>query len=68
MICESLLDPPKECITFIKNKDQVLTVDESTGLWKTILLTLFFMTLGFIVALCIYTRVIRKEVDQQLSV
>jgi hypothetical protein len=68
MICESLIDPPKECITFINNKDQVLTVDESSGLWKTVLLTLFFMTLGFLAALFIYTRIIRKEVDQQLSV
>lgn len=68
MICESLIDPPKECITFIKNKDQISTIDESTGLWKTVLLTLFFMTLGFIVALFVYTKIIRKEVDQQLSV
>ena len=68
MICDSLLDPPKECITFIKNKDQISTVDESSGLWKTVLLTLLFMTVGFLAALFIYTKVIRREVDQQLSV
>lgn len=68
MICDSLIDPPKECITFIQNKDQISTVDESSGLWKTVLLTLVFMTIGFLVALFVYTKIIRKEVDQQLSV
>lgn len=68
MICDSLIDPPKECITFIQNKDQISTVDESSGLWKTVLLTLVFMTIGFLLALFIYTKIIRKEVDQQLSV
>jgi len=26
------------------------------------------MTIGFLLALCIYTRLIRREIDQQLSV
>lgn len=68
MICDSLLSPPKECITLIKNKDQISTNDESSGLWKTVLLVLLFMTVGFLVALFIYTKTVRKEVDQQLSV
>ena len=68
MICDSLINPPKECITFIKNNNQIDTNDGSSGLWKTVLLTLLFMTLGFLVALFIYTKIIRREVDQQLSV
>jgi hypothetical protein len=68
MICDSLLDAPAECITFGKNSSHVDVKDESSGIWKTVLLTLVFMTLGFLVALFVYTRIIRKEVDQQLSV
>lgn len=60
MICDSLIRPPKECITFIKNKGEIDTGDESSSLWKTILWTLVLMTLGFLVALFIYTKIIRK--------
>jgi ABC-type arginine/histidine transport system permease subunit len=67
MICDSLISPPKECITFIKNTHQIDTRDESEGIWKTILLILVVMTVGFVLALFVYTRLIRKEVNQQLS-
>ena len=68
MICDSLLTPPKECITFIKSRELVKTSDDNEGVWKTVLLTLFIMTFGFIVALLVYTRIIRREVDTQLSI
>jgi hypothetical protein len=68
MICDSLINPPKECITFIKNNNQIDTNGTSSGLWTTIFWTVLLLTLGFIVALIVYTKFLRKEVDQQLSV
>ena len=67
MICDSLIKPPKECITFIKNSSQIDTNDQTGGIWKNILIALLVMTVGFFIALFVYTRIIRKEVDQQLS-
>lgn len=37
-------------------------------MWKTVLLILLLMTVGFVVALLVYTKLIKKEVNQQLSV
>ena len=66
MICDSLLKPPKQCLTFSKS-DPVVSVEDSTSVWLTVLITLGAMTVGFVVALLVYTKIIRKEVDQQLS-
>ena len=69
MICESLETPPKECNTFLKNdRKTTFRDDESKGIWKTVLLILVFMAIAFLVALFAYTRLIKKEVNQQMSV
>ncbi len=67
-ICNSLIDPPSECIKFIKQNHEINTKDEGEGMWKTVLLILLLMTVGFVVALLVYTKLIKKEVNQQLSV
>lgn len=67
MICNSLLAQPKECYSFIKNKDSSKIIDNTGDLWFTVLFILFLMTLGFLVALLVYTRLIKKEVNQQMS-
>lgn len=66
-ICNSLLDPPTQCIQFIKHNHEVDVREESSVVGKVFLI-LGLMTLGFLLALWIYTRVIKKEVNQQLSV
>lgn len=66
-ICDSLLDPPDKCISFIKENHEEDFRDETGGLWKTILVILVVMTLGFLVALFVYTKVIKREVNQQMS-
>ena len=69
MICESLNTPPKQCNTFLKNdRKTTFGKDESKGVWKTVLLILVFMAIAFLVALFAYTRLIKREVNQQMSV
>lgn len=53
---------------FIKQNHEIDTRDESEGMWKSILMILALMTLGFLVALFVYTKIIKREVNQQLSV
>ena len=67
MICDSLLEPPKECLTFVKS-DPVINIQDKTNVWFTIFVVLSAMTIGFLIGLYIYTKIVRKEVDQQLSV
>jgi len=62
-ICDSLINPPTECIAISKNNE----VDKGSNIFITILIILLVMTAGFFIALFIYTRIIRKEVNQQLS-
>lgn len=42
--------------------------DEDSSIWKVIAIILALMALGFLIALFLYTRIVRKEVNQQLSV
>jgi hypothetical protein len=62
-ICDSLIDPPSGCSALSKNNE----VDQSSSIVGTILIILLVMTIGFFIALFIYTRIIRREVNQQLS-
>ncbi len=66
-ICNSLLNPPTQCIQFIKQNHEV-NVSEEGGVVGRVFLILGLMTLGFVLALWVYTRLIKKEVNQQLSV
>jgi hypothetical protein len=59
MLCNSLISQPKECYTFIKNKEVPKIKDESQDLWLTILFIVLLMIAGFIVALMVYTRLIK---------
>jgi len=43
-------------------------VDKSDDLWLTVILIVVLMTLGFIVALVVYSKLIKREVNQQMSV
>lgn len=45
-----------------------MTQDEDSSIWKPIIIIVSLMAVGFVVALLVYTRVVRKEVNQQLSV
>lgn len=67
-ICNSLISPPQSCTKFIKQIHQTRVQEEGDNTWKTILIVLLVMTGGFLVALFVYTRIIRREVNQQLSV
>lgn len=68
MICQSLLKQPKECYTFVKNTDTIDVNDESSNIWPTVMMIIALMTAGFLITLMIYTKLIKKEVNQQLSV
>ena len=58
-ICDSLIEPPSRCFG--------VYVEEGGSAWGTILLILLIMTVGFLLALFVYTKVIRREMNQQLS-
>ena len=69
MICQSLEDPPRECHSFIKSdRKESYGPDDSSGLWITVLQILTFMLITFLLALFVYTRLIKKEINQQMSV
>ena len=67
MICNSLITQPKECYSFIKNKTSPQDLDKTDDLWLTVFFIVLLMTLGLLVALFVYTRLIKKEVNQQMS-
>lgn len=69
MICSSLISQPKECIQFMRNQpfsDETLDVEEN--LWLTVAMIVLLMTVGFVLALVVYSRVIKKEMGQKMSV
>ncbi len=69
MICSSLISQPKECVQFMRNQsfsDETLDVEEN--LWLTVALIVLLMTVGFVLALVVYSRVIKKEMGQKMSV
>jgi hypothetical protein len=43
-------------------------VDKSDDLWLNVFLIVLLMTLGFIVALVAYSKLIKREMNQQMSV
>lgn len=68
MICGSLESPPKECHSFLKkDKKETFGDDVTSGLWSTILLIVGSMILIFLIAMCTYTQVIRRQMNQEMS-
>ncbi len=50
----------------MKNNHRI-DIGEEEGITSTVIIILIVMTFGFLTALYVYTRSIRREVDQQLS-
>lgn len=68
MICSSLESPPKECHSFQKSDHtETFGEDKSTGIWKTVFLIICAMLVLFFVVLFVYNRLIRSEMNPQLS-
>ncbi len=69
MMCSSLISQPKECIQFMRNQsfsDERLDVEDN--LWLTVATIVLLMSVGFVLALVVYSRVIKKEMGQKMSV
>jgi predicted histidine transporter YuiF (NhaC family) len=68
MICSSLINQPKECFSYNKNKNSQQTTNKGDDLWLTVLLIILLMLVGFLTALFVYTKLIKREVNQQMSI
>ena len=69
MICKSLESPPRECHSFLKNdRKETFGPDDRSGLFMVIVKILALMLVTFLLALLIYTRIIKREINQQMSV
>ena len=67
-ICDSLIEPPSECVSFIKENHEDYYIDRTGSLWGTVFVILLVMTAIFLLALFIYTKIMKREMNQQLSV
>ena len=67
MICNSLNKPSTYCHTLKIQENNTETTDDYGDLWKNILLIIAIMVLFLIAAIFLYTRIIRKEINRQMS-
>ena len=69
MVCQSLQSPPRQCHSFLKSdRKESYGPDDTNGLWMTVLQIIAFMLVTFLLALFVYTKLIKREINQQMSV
>lgn len=65
MICNSLNTPPFECYSFVDQKTESEEFGTSVG--AIIFYTLLIMTLGFIAAMIIFKRCLKKRMQSSIA-